>query len=62
MKEALRDYRSARSLAPKSPDPLVAIAKAESMRGNRDAAREALEKALRLAPGDETIRKLLESL
>lgn len=61
VKEALRQYRSARSLAPKSPDPLVAIAKAERARGNRDAAREALEKALRLAPRDEAIRKLLEN-
>jgi Flp pilus assembly protein TadD len=62
VKEALRNYRAARSLAPKSPDPLVAIAKAESIRGNRDAAREALEKAVRLAPDDDAIRKLLESL
>ncbi len=62
VKEALRQYRSARSLAPKSPDPLLAIAKAESARGNRDAAREALQKAARLAPGDEVIRKLLESI
>ncbi len=60
VKEALRQYRSARSLAPKSPDPLVAIARAESARGNRDAAREALEKALRLSPGDDVIRKLLK--
>jgi hypothetical protein len=40
----------------------VAIARAESARGNRDAAREALEKASRMAPGDEGIRKLLEGL
>jgi Flp pilus assembly protein TadD len=59
VKEALRNYRAARSLAPKSPDPLVAIARAETIRGNREAAREALEKAARLAPGDEAIRKLL---
>jgi Flp pilus assembly protein TadD len=62
VKQALRSYRAARSLAPKSPDPLVAIAKAELVRGDRDAAREALEKAARLAPADETIRVLLEGL
>ncbi len=62
VKEALRHYRSARSLSPRSPDPLVAIARAEIVQGNRDAAREALEKALQLAPGDEGIRKLLEGI
>ena len=62
VKEALRNYRAARSIAPKSPDPLVAIARAELVRGDREAAREALEKALRLAPGDEAIQKMLNGL
>ena len=62
VKGALRSYRQARSVAPKSTDPLVAISRAEMIRGNRDAAREALEKAARLAPGDAVIQKLLESL
>jgi len=62
VKGALRSYRQARGIAPKSTDPLVAISRAEVIRGNLDAARQALEKAAKLAPADPVIRKLLESL
>ncbi len=58
--DALRNYRQARRLAPKSTEPLVALARGEKAAGNGDAARRALEKALRLAPGDASIRRLLE--
>ena len=59
VKGALRNYREAARLAPASVDPLVAIARGERARGRETAARKALEKALRLEPGNADVRALL---
>jgi Flp pilus assembly protein TadD len=59
---ALRLYKRARSLWPKSADPWVALARAEIARSRPDRARRDLEKALALEPNNRVALTLLAQL
>lgn len=60
-KGALRSFRAARRLDRRLVEPLLGIARAERARKRPERAREALEEAARLAPGNEEVRRLLEA-
>jgi Flp pilus assembly protein TadD len=54
-------YKRARRMAPKLPDPYVAIARAELARGRPAAARKSIERALSLDPGNREAAMLASS-
>jgi Flp pilus assembly protein TadD len=62
VRAALRLYKRARSLWPKSADPWVALARAELTRSRPDRARRDLEKALAVEPNNRMALTLLSQL
>ncbi len=62
LKAALRSYKKAHARDGRLLEPLLGIARVEIARGRPDAARKALEKARKLAPGDPAVTELLGSL
>lgn len=59
---AIKLYQRARRMAPKLPDPYVAIARAELACGRSAAARKYLRRALALDPGNQEATMLSASL
>jgi Flp pilus assembly protein TadD len=59
---AIRLYRRAARVDPELAEPWIAIARAETARGEDAAARKALRKALRIAPDSVEAHELLERL
>lgn len=61
-RRASRLYRQARQLEPMRPEPLVALARTDLLRGRLDSAASRLERAVEIAPDDEHARRLLEGI
>ncbi|KAA0254377.1 tetratricopeptide repeat protein [Acidobacteria bacterium ACD] len=58
--DAVRSFRKAHALSPRSVEPLLAVARAEEARGRHPEATAALREALALRPGDPDVLRLLD--
>lgn len=60
--KAMKSYRQARRLGPSLAEPLIGMARIESVRGRKEAAKRLLNQALKLSPDNATAQHLLSAL